>query len=55
MSIQPGCHRGVSKLNKLPEKISPGEYRISGVALVPGSVLRFDVPWYSEPFEITND
>ena len=52
VSIESGCHRGVSRLNKLPEKLPAGLYKISGVALVPGSVIRFEVPWYSEPFEI---
>ena len=52
VSIDSGCHRGPSRLNKLPDKLPAGLYKISGVALVPGSVIRFEVPWYSEPFEI---
>lgn len=52
VSIDSGCHRGVSRLNKLPDKLPAGLYKISGVALIQGSILRFEVPWYSEPFEI---
>ena len=52
VTIEPGCFRGVSKLNKLPEKTPPGTYKLTGTALIQGSILRFEVPWYSEPFEI---
>ncbi|WCD44268.1 hypothetical protein Tiera_012 [Polaromonas phage Tiera] len=52
ISIQPGCHRSTSLLNKLPEGTPPGRYTFYGLAIVPGLLVSHKIKWYSEEFEV---
>ena len=52
VSVDPGCHRDASKINVVPKGTAPGRYVAFGVALVPGLIRTFAVPWYSEEFEV---
>ncbi len=52
VTIDPGCHRGVSKINLIPLGTKPGIYTAVGIATVEGAFTKHEVPWYSEPFEV---
>lgn len=52
VSIDPGCHRGISRINVIPASTAPGTYRVTGVAVIPGLMRTHEVPLYSEPFEV---
>lgn len=60
LSIEPGCHRTTSRINKSSLKIPPGQYYVKGDALIDGTFDIQKVRWYSEIFRIlpslpTND
>lgn len=52
VSIEPGCHRSISKINVIPSDTKSGRYVVSGVAAVDGVFVIHRVPWYSEPFDV---
>lgn len=52
VSIEPGCHRSISKINVIPPDTKSGRYFVSGVATVEGAFVTHRVPWYSEPFDV---
>ena len=51
-SIEPGCQRDTSKVNVIPKDTPPGKYTVFGVAQVAGLLRHFEIPWYSEQFEV---
>jgi hypothetical protein len=53
LDIEPGCHRDISKLSTPPAVTPPGTWMARGIAIVPGTFRTFQIPWYSEPFEVT--
>jgi hypothetical protein len=52
VSIEPGCHRSLSKINVIPADTKPGHYTVSGIATVEGTFGWHRIAWYSEPFEV---
>ena len=52
VSIKPGCHRSISKVNEVPKGTAPDIYTVYGIAIAEGSLRNFNVPWSSEPFEV---
>jgi hypothetical protein len=53
VTIEPGCEPPtVSEFNRIPMSVTPGMYRIHGVAVVDGTLRTFAVPWSSQPFEV---
>lgn len=53
VEIKPGCHRSTSKVNEIPPTTTPGTYIVGGIAEVEGRFRRHQIPWYSEPFQVT--
>jgi hypothetical protein len=52
VSIEPGCHRSISKINVVPADTKAGRYIVGGVATVEGTFVTHKVAWYSEPFDV---
>lgn len=52
LSIEPGCHRSLSRINFIPTKTPVGKYSVYGTAIVETFIGKKEVPWYSEPFEV---
>lgn len=52
VSIEPGCHRSLSKINIIPADTLPGHYTVSGIATVEGTFGWHRIAWYSESFEV---
>lgn len=52
VSLDPGCRKGVSLLNKLPQNIPPGKYIVFGTAQVRGIAKMIYVDWFSGPFNV---
>ena len=52
VSIEPGCHRSISKINIVPVDTKTGRYIVSGVATVDGAFSTHRIAWYSEPFDV---
>jgi hypothetical protein len=52
VSIEPGCHRSISKINVIPPDTKSGRYFVSGVAKIEGAFVTHKVAWYSEPFDV---
>jgi hypothetical protein len=52
VSIEPGCHRSISKINVIPGDTKAGRYIVGGLATVEGTFVTHKVAWYSEPFEV---
>jgi hypothetical protein len=50
--IEPGCHRGNSRLNIVPADQKPGTYIAFGTATIAMQIGTREVAWYSEPFEV---
>lgn len=50
--ILPGCTIGESRINKLPDHLFPGRYRVYGMAEVRGTLRTHYIDWYSEPFTV---
>jgi hypothetical protein len=52
VQVQPGCTEAVSLANKVPAEVTPGLYRIIGLAMVDGTIRSHKVFWYSKPFRV---
>jgi hypothetical protein len=52
VSIEPGCHRSISKINVIPADTKAGRYIVGGLATVEGTFVTHKVAWYSEPFDV---
>lgn len=48
--LMSGCSKEISLDTVLPKEITPGRYRILGRAEVQGTVKKFYIDWYTEPF-----
>lgn len=48
--ISPGCHKGISLINKVPAEAPPGRYVVFGTADVYGTLREFHIEWRSEEF-----
>ncbi len=52
VSVKPGCATQNIYLHRIPESAQPGDYRLLGVATVPGLIRNFYVTWYTENFKV---
>ena len=52
LSIDPGCHREISKINVIPPSTPPGMYSVFGIATVDGFFKSHHVAWNTEVFEV---
>lgn len=52
VNIPPGCSTSVSLLNRLPEHVPPGRYRLIGAAEVQTPFRTHFVQWYSQAFQV---
>jgi hypothetical protein len=52
LEILPGCHRTVSKVNKIPLTTPPNKYIPQGYAIVEGKFHTFQIEWYAEEIEV---
>ena len=53
VSLEPGCHASESGINEIPGDRSRGWYYIEGTGVTQGRTQTFEVPWRSDPFEVT--
>lgn len=52
VTIEPGCHRAISRINGIPQRTAPGVYQLQGTAVVDALIGHKEVPWYSEIFQV---
>lgn len=52
VNIVPGCTTSISLLNRMPEHVPPGKYRLLGVAEVETPFRTHLVKWYSQTFQV---
>lgn len=52
VTADPGCVTATSRLHAVPPGTPPGIYRLTGRALIEGSLHSHVVPWHSQPFEV---
>lgn len=55
LSIDPGCHSSISRINVVPESTPPGMYAAFGIATVDGFFKSHRAAWNSEVFEVTGE
>lgn len=52
VAIKPGCETAISSLRRIPLDAQLGQYVITGVAVVDGTLRTHNVPFESLPFEV---
>jgi len=52
VNIMPGCTSSESRVNRLPDNVTPGKYRLFGIAEIQGRFTTHFVEWHSQPFEV---
>lgn len=50
--LEPGCKASKSLVSVIPYGTKPGTYRMIGKATLDGTVRKFVVDWYTQPFEV---
>jgi hypothetical protein len=52
LSIEPGCHRTLSKVNIIPKSQPPGIYSAWGIAIIQMRIGKQEIDWYTDKFEV---
>lgn len=50
--VKPGCNTSISRINRTPQDLPAGTYKVFGYAEIKGTVKTFSVDWESTAFDV---
>lgn len=51
--VRPGCNTSISRINRIPQDLPAGKYKVFGYAEIKGTVRTFSVDWESTSFDVS--